>query len=102
MLADSQYYFNKAADVLSLSDRLREILLTPLRMVKVDLVFDDDAGILQHYLGFRVQHNNARGPMKGGLRYHPDMDEDHITNLCTRRNSFLNITEKNLMAGTML
>ena len=38
MLADSQYYFQKAADVLGLPDRLREILLTPLRVVKVELV----------------------------------------------------------------
>ena len=77
MLEDAQYYFQKAADVLDLPDRLREILLTPIRVVKVELVFDDDEGKLQHYLGFRVQHNKARGPMKGGLRFHPDMDEDH-------------------------
>ena len=81
MLEDAKYYFQKAADVLNLPDRLREILITPIRVVKVDLVFDDDDGKLQHYLGFRVQHNKARGPMKGGLRFHPDMDEDHATAL---------------------
>jgi glutamate dehydrogenase (NAD(P)+) len=63
MLEESHYYFNKAADVLNLSERIREIIWTPLRVVKVDLVVEDDDGKLQHYLGFRVQHNKARGPM---------------------------------------
>ena len=83
MLEDANYYFRKAADVLNLPDRLREILMTPIRVVKVDLVIDDDNGKLQHYSGFRVQHNKARGPMKGGLRFHPSMDEDHAAALAS-------------------
>ena len=83
MLEDANYYFRKAADVLNLPDRLREILMTPIRVVKVDLVIDDDEGKLQHYSGFRVQHNKARGPMKGGLRFHPSMDEDHAAALAS-------------------
>jgi glutamate dehydrogenase (NAD(P)+) len=83
MLQESHYYFNKAADVLKLSDRLRDILLTPYRVVKVELVIDDDQGCLQHYVGYRVQHNRARGPMKGGLRFHPSMDEDHAAALAS-------------------
>jgi glutamate dehydrogenase (NAD(P)+) len=94
MLEESHYYFQKAADVLNLPDRLREILLTPLRVVKVELVFDDDEGQLQHYLGFRVQHNKARGPMKGGLRFHPSMDEDHaaaLANLMTWKTAIVDV-----------
>jgi len=94
MLEESHYYFQKAADVLNLPDRLREILLTPLRVVKVELVFDDDEGQLQHYLGFRVQHNKARGPMKGGLRFHPTMDEDHaaaLANLMTWKTAIVDV-----------
>jgi glutamate dehydrogenase (NAD(P)+) len=94
MLKESHYYFQKAADVLNLPDRLREILLTPIRVVKVDLVFDDDAGKLQHYLGFRVQHNKVRGPMKGGLRFHPTMDEDHaaaLANLMTWKTAIVDV-----------
>lgn len=86
MLEDSHYYFQKAADVLDLPDRLREILWTPNRVIKVGLVIDDDNGRLQHYQGFRVQHSSVRGPMKGGLRFHPSMDEDHaaaLANLMT-------------------
>ncbi|MBW2374636.1 MAG: glutamate dehydrogenase, partial [Deltaproteobacteria bacterium] len=81
MLDASQYYFNKAADVLDLGDRIREILITPRRVVKVEVVTEDDAGELIHYRGFRTQHNNSRGPYKGGLRYHPSMDEDHASAL---------------------
>jgi glutamate dehydrogenase (NAD(P)+) len=81
MLEDSHYYFNKAADVLDLTDHVREILITPRRVVKVEIVTEDDDGELIHYRGFRTQHNNARGPYKGGLRYHPSMDEDHASAL---------------------
>ncbi len=81
MLEESHHYFNQAADVLGLSDHVREILITPHRVVKVELVTEDDAGKLIHFVGFRTQHNNARGPYKGGLRYHPTMDEDHASAL---------------------
>ena len=81
MLEESHYYFHKAADVLNLSDRIREIVLTPRRVIKVEIVTEDDAGKLLHFVGFRTQHNNVRGPYKGGLRYHPHMDEDHATAL---------------------
>ncbi len=94
MLEDSHYYFKKAAKVLNLSERLEEILWAPMRVVKVDLVIDDDEGRLQHYQGFRVQHNASRGPMKGGLRYHPDMDEDHaaaLANLMTWKTAVVDV-----------
>jgi len=81
MLAESHFYFHKAADVLGLSDKIRTILLTPRRSVKVEVVIEGEKGDLQVYEGYRVQHNNARGPMKGGLRYHPAMDENHATAL---------------------
>jgi glutamate dehydrogenase (NAD(P)+) len=76
MLEASRLYFNKAADALELSPLIRQILLTPFRIVKVELVVEDDGGDLLHFMGYRVQHNRARGPMKGGLRYHPMVDED--------------------------
>ena len=79
MLAESHYYFNKAADVLGLSDKIRTILLTPRRTIKVEIAFESENGELQIYNGYRVQHNSARGPGKGGLRFHPHMDEEHAT-----------------------
>lgn len=83
MLEQSQHYFHAAADVLGLNDKTRDILLTPMRVVKVEIITDRDDGGLDHYLGYRVQHNAARGPMKGGLRYHPSVDEDEATALAT-------------------
>jgi len=94
MLAEALHYFQKAADVLHLSDRIREILWTPLRVVKVELVVDDDEGRLQHFMGYRVQHNKVRGPMKGGLRFHPSMDEDHaaaLANLMTWKTAIVDV-----------
>ena len=76
MLENTQACFNDAADVLKLSDKVREILWHPMRVVKVEIVTESDAGELLHHVGFRVQHNNSRGPMKGGLRYHPTVDEE--------------------------
>ena len=76
MLEETRHYFRQAADVLDLSDKLREILLTPQRIVKVEIVTEADDGELLHHLGYRVQHSDSRGPMKGGLRYHPTVDED--------------------------
>jgi glutamate dehydrogenase (NAD(P)+) len=83
MLHDVNLFFQKAADILGLNECIRKILLTPQRVVKVEIVTEGDDGRLMHHLGFRVQHNNARGPMKGGLRYHPSMDEDHASALAS-------------------
>lgn len=83
MLQDVHQFFQKAADILELSDCIRKILLTPRRIVKVEIVTESDEGKLMHHMGFRVQHNNVRGPMKGGLRYHPSMDEEHATALAS-------------------
>ena len=94
MLAESHVYFHKAADVLGLSDKVRTILLTPHRTVKVGIAIEGSDGALHHYEGYRVQHNQARGPMKGGLRFHPDMDEDHagaLANLMTWKTAVVDV-----------
>ncbi|MGF1579217.1 MAG: Glu/Leu/Phe/Val dehydrogenase [Gemmataceae bacterium] len=81
MLEASHRFFHKAADVLGLSKEIREVVLSPFRVVKVEIITDGDNGKLQHHYGYRIQHNGARGPMKGGLRYHPTVDEDESTAL---------------------
>jgi glutamate dehydrogenase (NAD(P)+) len=94
MLAESHFYFHKAADVLGLSDPVRTILLTPHRTVKVGIAIEGEDGELQSYEGYRVQHNMARGPMKGGLRFHPAMDEDHasaLANLMTWKTAVVDV-----------
>ncbi len=94
MLAESHFYFHKAADVLGLPDKVRTILLTPRRSIKVEIAIEGEDGDLQIYNGYRVQHNMARGPMKGGLRYHPAMDEDHaaaLANLMTWKTAVVDV-----------
>jgi len=94
MLAESHFYFHKAADVIGLSDKVRTILLTPYRTVKVGIAIEGEDGELQSYEGYRVQHNNARGPMKGGLRFHPSMDEEHaaaLANLMTWKTAVVDV-----------
>jgi glutamate dehydrogenase (NAD(P)+) len=83
MLDTVSFFFNRAADHLGLDEQLREILLTPNRVVRVAIVTESDDGGFHHHLGYRVQHNAARGPMKGGLRFHPSMDEDHAASLAS-------------------
>ncbi len=79
----TEYFFRKAADQLELSDRMRRLLLTPRREVTVQVAFETDAGEVETLLGYRVQHDNARGPMKGGLRYHPEVDIDEVRSLAS-------------------
>ena len=71
------HYFHRAAEVLGLTDRQQTLLLSPDREVKVEVAVELDDGTLATFQGYRVQHNDARGPFKGGLRYHPSIDEDH-------------------------
>jgi len=94
MLEDSHYYINKAADVLDLSPKIRGLLITPKRTIKVEIITESDSGELMHHIGYRVQHNNSRGPYKGGLRYHPALDEDHagaLANLMTWKTAIVDV-----------
>lgn len=79
----TNYYFEKAADFLNLDQLARIRLRTPYREVKVELTLARDNGAIETYSGFRVQHDNARGPMKGGLRYHPQVDPDEVSALAS-------------------
>lgn len=83
ILASAQQYFDRAADVMGLDDRVQSLLTQPEREVKVSLVIERDNGQLASFTGYRVQHNSARGPMKGGLRYHPEVDMDEAAGLAS-------------------
>ena len=83
MLEATRQFFGQAADCLDLSEQLRTILITPHRVVRVEIITESDSGELLHHMGYRVQHNQSRGPMKGGLRFHPSMDEDHAAGLAS-------------------
>jgi len=72
-----------AAKILGLDDPLIEFLLTPDRELRVEVPLIRDNGILQSFIGYRVQHNNARGPFKGGLRYHPTVSDGEVAALAS-------------------
>jgi len=74
-------YFHRAADLLKLNDRQRTFLITPYREIKVECNIVRDNGELATFVGYRVQHDNSRGPMKGGIRYHPQVDTDEVNAL---------------------
>ena len=66
--------FDEVAKFIDLSEPLKKSLLIPFREVAVEVPVRMDDGRLESFLGYRVQHNGARGPMKGGIRYHQDAD----------------------------
>jgi glutamate dehydrogenase (NAD(P)+) len=70
--------FEAAAEHLALDDGLRAILRVPQREVTVNFPVKRDDGSVEVFTGYRVQHNVARGPAKGGLRYHPQTDIDDV------------------------
>lgn len=78
-----QHYFNLAADQLELTDNMRTLLLTAKREVQVQIAVERDNGDLDTLIGYRVQHDNARGPMKGGLRFHHEVDLDEVRSLAS-------------------
>ena len=77
------YYFRRAARIMDLSARVERMLITPYREVKVDVSLTLDNGDLGTFIGYRVQHDRSRGPMKGGLRYHPTVDMDEALGLAS-------------------
>ncbi len=75
------HYFNRAADQLDLKESMRRLLAIPKREVQVEVPIELDNGELATFIGYRVQHDNSRGPMKGGLRFHHQVDLDEIRSL---------------------
>jgi glutamate dehydrogenase (NAD(P)+) len=77
----TRHYFDRAADQMDLTDNMRRLLLIPKREIQVQIAVEMDNGELSTFIGYRVQHNDSRGPMKGGLRYHPQVDLDEVRSL---------------------
>jgi glutamate dehydrogenase/leucine dehydrogenase len=79
----AQIQFDLAAEHLKLDPGLRQILRTPKRVLEVSIPTKMDNGQVKVFTGYRVQHNVARGPAKGGLRYHPAVTVDEVKALAT-------------------
>jgi len=76
-------FLKRAMTALNLDHRYETLLLTPRREVRVELPIRMDDGSLGHFIGYRVQHDDSRGPYKGGLRYHPEVDIDEVRSLAS-------------------
>ena len=74
----SQIQFDMAAEFLKLDPGLRQILRTPRRVLEVAVPVKLDNGQVKVFSGYRVQHNIARGPSKGGIRFHPNLTLDEV------------------------
>jgi glutamate dehydrogenase (NAD(P)+) len=72
------HYFDRAADRLGLRDDVRAVVGSSYREVQVQVPIRLADGDIHVYSGYRVQHNGARGPYKGGIRYHPEVDLDEV------------------------
>lgn len=75
--------FNRAADYLDLDQSTRNVLSAAKRQLIVSIPVKMDGGDVQVFEGYRVQHNIARGPAKGGIRYHPNVTLDEVKALAS-------------------
>jgi len=74
----AQAQFDKVADILKLEEPTRELLRQPLREYQFGIPVRMDDGATKVFRGFRVQHNDSRGPCKGGIRFHPQETIDTV------------------------
>jgi glutamate dehydrogenase (NAD(P)+) len=89
-----QCYFDQAADRIGLDEGARKVLSTHRREVAVTVRVPMDNGTFNVYPGWRIQHNGARGPFKGGLRFHPSASLDEFrcfSALMTWKTALLNL-----------
>lgn len=78
-----EHYFNWAWEELGLRDDLRPVFWEPYREVSVQIPVKMADGHTEVYHGYRIQHNGARGPYKGGVRFHHEVDNDEVRALAS-------------------
>jgi len=78
-----EQFLDRALQHLQIEAELGHLLRACYREVRFELPLKRDDGSIALYYGYRVQHDQSRGPFKGGLRYHPDVDMDHFVALAT-------------------
>jgi len=81
--ATTNTFLKRAMDALKLEEHYEMLLLMPRRELRVELAIRMDDGSLGNFIGYRVQHDDSRGPYKGGLRYHPKVDIDQVRSLAS-------------------
>ena len=80
---DTLRYFGDASRRMDLGANVEKVLATPRRQVKVELAMEMDDGHIEVFEGFRIQHNNMRGPFKGGVRFHHEVNQDEVLALAS-------------------
>jgi len=80
---NAQAVIRKTAEITGLEEWITAFLLRPQREIKASFLVDMDDGSVRIFQGYRVQHNNALGPYKGGIRYHWNVDLDEVKALAT-------------------
>jgi len=78
-----RHYFDKACDHMDLAEDVRTVFWTPYREVTVQIPVKLADGKIHTFSGYRIQHNGARGPYKGGVRFHPEVDVDEVRALAS-------------------
>ena len=81
--ATTCHFLRQAFDVLNFSEEYERLLMTPSRELRVEIAIRMDDGSIGNFIGYRVQHDDSRGPFKGGLRYHPEVDVDEVHSLAS-------------------
>jgi glutamate dehydrogenase (NAD(P)+) len=76
-------FFDTGAELIRLKDEMYDVLKSSYREISVQVPVRMDSGELRVFTGYRVQHNGARGPYKGGIRYHPSADLDEVRALAS-------------------
>src|SRR5947207_3536853 len=76
-------FFDRGAQLIHLKDEMYDVLKSSYREVQVQVPVRMDDGSLEVFTGYRVQHNGARGPYKGGIRYDPSADLDEVRALAS-------------------
>lgn len=88
------YFFYQAAEALQMDDEMRAVLASSYRELAVQIPVSMDDGRLVVFRGYRIQHNGARGPYKGGIRYHESADLDEVRALAalmTWKNALIDV-----------
>ena len=80
---DTNYFFERAMKIMDVGPNIEDLLMTANRDVTVKIPLEMDDGQVRVFKGYRVQHNNSRGPYKGGLRYATDVNLDEVRSLAS-------------------
>src|SRR5699024_5998658 len=81
LVESTQSIIKEALDKLGYNDDMYQLIKEPMRTLKVRIPVKMDDGSVKVFTGFRAQHNDAVGPTKGGVRFHPSVSEDEVVAL---------------------